>query len=216
MKQLITRIAVCAVLFGFSLSLAAQSVALVSPGVMRFNDPNYGVSFRYPAAWTFAQDEPFYIPLSISLAGDSSSQSRPRALVFAKSLPRVEAWPHTTFAGVGFGYDAHQVASADACRGLAHSGDNPDGKIDQTTIGGITYWHATSASAALGHGIEEDIYTTLAGNSAETCLRFDLAVQSVHVDGETPARALSPRETGIIHQSLHRVLSSVHIPAPTR
>jgi hypothetical protein len=208
------RIAISAILLAWGLSLAAQSVTLVSPGVMRFNDPNFGVSFRYPAAWTFADDEPFYIPLSISLS-DSSSQSRPRALVFAKSLPGVES-THTTFAGVGFGYDAHQVASSDACKGLARSGDNPDGKIDQKTIHGIAYWHGTSASAGLGHGIEEDIYTTLAGNSAETCLRFDLAVQSVNIADETPPRALSPRETGIVHQSLLRVLSSVRIPAPTR
>jgi hypothetical protein len=210
-----TRIAISALVLAASLPLAAQQVKPSTSDFKRFIDPVSGVTFSYPSTWTLADDEQFYIPLGITFIKDSSSQNRPRAVIFAKSLPGVESWPKTSFAGVEFGYDSPKAASADVCSALANTEDSPDGPIVDVTIAGITFWRGKSGSGGMGHSIEEDIYTTFSAASGN-CLRFDLALHSENVDGDTPMRPLSPRELAIIHRSLRDVLASIRIPTPTR
>ena len=197
-------------------SLAAQTVPAASPALMLFTDAANGASFRYPAPWTLAKDPPFSIPLSTSASADGSSKNPLRAIVFTKSLPGLPSWPKTPFAGVEIGYDAPPAPSADACRTLANLGNEQNAKIGRLNLQGISYWHTKRASAGLGHGMEEDIYTTFLAAPPGVCLRFDLAVHTVHVDGDVPLRALTPRELALIHASLLGVLNSVRIPAPPR
>jgi adenylyltransferase/sulfurtransferase len=212
----VLRKALCLISLAAALPLTAQSVTQASPATMVFNDSTNGVSFNYPASWTFAESEPFYMPLSISYSNDSSTQIHLRGLVFAKSLAGVQSWPRTNFAGVEVGYDARRTASGDACQALSLTGDNHDSKVEMVTVHTVPWWHATAGSGGMGHGIEENIYTTYIGAARGTCLIFDVAIHSVNVDGETPLRPLTGKENAIIQASLRRILESVHIPAPSR
>jgi hypothetical protein len=201
------------ILLGLALSSAAQQVTQASCGAMHYSDELFHVTFEYPASWTFARDQPFYMPLSISYRQDSATPLPMRALVFAKSVDGVPPWPTTDLGGVEFGYEAHYVHSAEECRGLALTLDNHDGKIEQVKLNGISYWHGTAASAGLGHGIEEDIYTTL---RTDSCLRFDLAVHLVNSGVDVPPRALGPKEQQLIRAGLTGILSSVRVTPAAR
>jgi hypothetical protein len=197
------------------LPLAAQSVTQASPGIMRFED-TIGVSFRYPASWTFTEQAPWQFPTSIQPS--LSSESRIRGRIFTRSLPGVRQWPVTSFSGAEFGYDAREVDSVEACRALALIG-NPDGKADQVTIHGITYWHGTAGQGGMSQITSDDVYATVIGPRPPggSCLLFDLAVHDVTAPGaDTPPRPYTLREKSIIHGTLMKILASVRIPAQSR
>jgi hypothetical protein len=209
------RKAIFAISLAAALPLAAQSVTQASPGIMRFDDSTYQVSFRYPATWTFTEEATWMFALSIQPSPSSESQLRGR--IFTHALPGIGSWPRTSFSGVEFGYDARPTASAEACRALAFAGFHA-GKVEQVTLHNIPYWHGTAGDGGMSQSTSDDIYTTFIGpQTGGTCLLFDLAVHEVLAPGgDTAPRAFTPRERSIIHLSLMDVLSSVRIPAPPR
>jgi hypothetical protein len=197
------------------LPLSAQSITQASPGIMRFEDTN-GTSFRYPATWTFTEQAPWQFPMSIQPSLSSESQIRGR--IFTHSLPGVRQWPVTSFSGAEFGYDAREVHSVEACRALVLTA-NPDGKVDQLTIHGVSYWHGRAAQAGMSQITSDDIYAAVIGPqpAGGSCLLFDLAVHDVTAPGaDTPPRPYTPREKSIIHGTLMKILASVRIPAQSR
>ena len=52
--------------FGTALIAQAQQVTLATPSLMQFSDPDYRVTFRYPAKWTFSVNSSFYATTSIT------------------------------------------------------------------------------------------------------------------------------------------------------
>lgn len=209
--------ALCVIWFALAAPLAAQSVTLVSPASMRFSDETNGVSFIYPASWTFSLEQPFYMPLSTTGITPSRPQGNLRGFVFAKTISGVQSWPGTSFVGTEFGYDVRGMASPGDCRGFALTEDNRDGKSEPVTLHGVPFWHATAFSGGMSHGIQEDIYTTFTGSGfTGVCFRFDLAVQSVYASSDTPMRKLTDRENALIHARLSAILDSIHIPETPR
>jgi hypothetical protein len=198
-----------------SLPLTAQSITRAAAGIMRFDDTN-GVSFRYPATWTFTEQATWQFPMSIQPIPSSESQIRGR--IFTHSLPGVRQWPVTPFSGAEFGYDAREVDSIESCRALART-ESLDGKVDQVSIHGISYWHGKASRAGMSQITSDDIYTTIIGPRPPggSCLLFDLAVHDVTAPGaDTPPRPYTPREKSIIHGTLMKILASVRIPAQSR
>jgi len=178
---------------------------------MQFTDQQFGVSFRYPASWTFSLSQPFYMQLAISPAPDVPDRDRLRALIYTTSAAGVASRPDTDFEGLEFGYDAHYVSTPNTCRALAKPEDGDIGPLDEITIKGNRYWHATTSNAGLGHGMSEDIYTMFSNGS---CLRFDLAVS--RSEGGVVLRALTASEQSQLHASLLGVLNSVLVAPPAR
>jgi len=204
-----------------ALPLFAQSTAQVAPGVMEFRDPANGVSFRYPEAWTFTHDEPFMFAPSIANPGPSP-RSLLRALVVARSIPGIPSWPVADFSAVEFAYDERPAVSSRACRAVLAGIDSPHTDIGRVTIDGIVYWHRTAGDGGMSKYTSEEIYATYS-RLAGSCLLFDLAVHSTYAPGAQKGsdagivpRALSPRESAVVRQSLMRILSSVRISAPRR
>jgi len=196
--------------------LPAQRVTLLNPTTMQFTDPAFGVSFTYPASWTFAMSQPFYMQLAITPAVDAPAREGLSALIYTKSIPGVTPWPKTRFEGVELGYDEHDVPTSDACLVLAkpeNSSVEID-KVDEVTIQGNHYWHASTSGAGVGHEMTEDIYTLY---SSGHCYRFDLAVSLLSLSNDTPApRDLTAAEKALVDASLRSVLNSVHIAPPNQ
>ena len=197
-------------------TLPAQGVTPVNPTTMQFTDPAHGVSFTYPASWTFAMSQPFYMILAISPANDEPTMGPGSALIYTKSIPGVAPWPKTWFEGVELGYDEHDVPTSDACLVLAKPANLPVpiDHVDEVTIQGNQYWHGTTSSAGVGHGLNEDIYTSY---SSGHCYRFDLAVSLLWLSNDTPGpRELTAAEKALVNASLQSILNSVRIvpPAP--
>jgi hypothetical protein len=196
------RLAVNALLFAATLAVPAQRVILVSPSSMQFSD-DYGVTFRYPAKWSFTEKNNFYSPFSIA-----SKDSPAGGIVFFSSNGGYNPYPRTNLTGVEFVYANRQAASAEEClkHVLQDAGEvkTPEAK----KMNGMNCVYAQIFNGGMCHQITEDIYATSGG---AICYLFDLAVETRCagvVDGE---RALTSDELAQIHSSLETILSSVEI-----
>jgi len=192
----------------------AQSVTQVSGSQMLFSDPAFGVSFNFPAGWSFSRVDPNKRDSSLAIAyiNGHSEFSGLRGLVANETLPGLHSWPKTVFSSVGFGYDARPVASAEACQKLAR--ESWDNEVDSATVNSVKYWHGT-AGGGTGAFSDEDIYATYIEESG-ACLRFDLAIATCRVPGRDLPRELTTREKALIHASLNNILNSVRIAPPAR
>lgn len=203
--------------FVFVLPVRAQSVTPVTDSTMLFSDPAYGVSFRFPAGWSFARiaaDARGNAPdLSIAYRDDRSVFTGLRGLVANETLHGIPSWPKTVFSSVEFAYDARPAASAAVCRQLA--GEDWKTEVDPVTLSGVVFWHGTSRNADVSTEIDEEIYAAFVPASS-ACLRFDLAVATSHVTGKRIPRELMPKEKAVIQASLDAILRSVQIASPVR
>jgi hypothetical protein len=192
----------------------AQTVEFVAPSTLQFTDDIYGVTFRFPARWTFSERSIFYSPLSVSVA-----DSHARGVIFTKHLAGVPSWPITDFEGAEFGYAAREVASPGACKNLAASlngGDNS--AIDQRALHGIAWNHGSGGEGSAGHFIDEDIYTAWTDSAGGACLVFDLATQSLEAGGSHSRnpRQMTRKEKAAVKRELQAILSTVRFTAPLR
>jgi hypothetical protein len=193
----------------------AQSVTPVSGSQMLFSDPAFGVSFSFPAGWSFSRVDPNKSDSSLAIAtiNGRSEPSGLRGLVGNETLPGLHSWPKTEFSGVEFGYDARPVASAEACQKLARESWNDE--ADSATVNGVKYWHGTAGGCGMGTCTEEDIFATYIEASG-ACLRFDLAVATCLVNGKERPRKLTAHEETLIHAALNNILNSVKVAPPVR
>jgi len=197
-------------------TLPAQGVTPLNPTTMKFTDPAHGVSFTYPASWTFDKSQPFYMTLAIDPSNDEPDMGRGSGLIYTKSIPGMTLAPDTMFDGMEFAYDVHNVPTSDACLVLAKSANLqvPIDHVDEVTIQGNHYWHTTTSSAGVGHGLNEDIYTFY---SSGYCYRFDLAVSLSSANQGTPGpRELTPAEKAHVDASLQSVFNTVRIVPPAQ
>ena len=197
-------------------TLPAQGVTPLNPTTMQFTDPAHGVSFTYPASWTFAMSQPFYMLLAISPANDSPTMGPGSTLIYSKSIPGMTLAPDTMFDGMEFAYDVHNVPTSDACLVLAKPANSwvPIDHVDEVTIQGKPYWHGTTSGSGAGHELREDIYTLY---SSGYCYRFDLAVSLDSANQDTPGpRRLTAAEKVQVDASLQGILNSVRIVPPTQ
>jgi len=211
----ILRISVFFIGLAAALPSLAQSVTPVTGSQMLFSDPAFGVSFNFPAGWSFSRVEPNAKgpALSIAYMDGRSVSTGLRGLITNETLHGIHSWPKTVFSSVEFAYDARPAASAEACQGLAR--DNWEVEADPVTLNGVTFWHGTATGAGLSTEIEEDIYATFVA-AAGACLRFDLAVATSRVPGKEFPRELTAQEKTLIHASLSNILNSVRVTPPAR
>lgn len=184
---------------------------------MLFSDPAFGVSFSFPAGWSFSRVDPNESTSSLAIAyihmDDRSENVGLRGLVTNETLPGLHSWPKTVFSSVLVGYDARPAVSAEACLKLAR--ESWDSEADSTTVNGVKYWHGTASGGGMGTLLDQDIYATYIQASG-ACLRFDLAVATCSVPGKESPRELTTREKALIHASLSNIFSSVSIAPPAR
>lgn len=188
-------------LLGTALATQAQQVTLATPSSMQFSDPDYRVSFLYPAKWNYSVGNEFYTPVSISPDGP------PRGFVyFSSNNGGYNPYPRTNLAGAEFVYANRQTASTDECLKSVMKGDANAKMLGTKEINGMSYTHAQTASAGMCHQYSEDIYAT---HRNGTCYLFDLAVVTLCVFDNT--REITNSELAQVHASLEKILSSVEI-----
>ncbi len=209
------RISLCFACLTAALPSFAQTVTPVTDSVMLFNDPTYGVSFRFPSGWSFTRVDPNgnEPALAIAYLDGHSVSTGLRGLVANETLKGLRSWPRTIFSSVEFAYDARPAASAKVCHSMASG--NWDTETDPVTLNGVQWWHGTASDTGVSTETAEEIYATFVAGSS-SCLRFDLAVATSHVPGRAYPRELTTREKDLIHTSLTNIFSSVLIAAPAR
>lgn len=187
---------------------AAQGAAKPVPVTKKtYTDPEGGVSFQYPALWTFSRDGSTYFTLIIVSAGEPVQA----ALSFS---PKGNYYEHTTLTGLEFLYRRKPTPTRQACEAvlLDNSGDgDPPAPL---TIHGVAYAHLHTGDAEMMKSVEQDGYVTWRGG---TCYLFegDLREISLGVDGEKN-RALTNRETQALKRHLSDIMQSVQFTPPAK
>jgi len=140
------------------LSAQAQTSPLKS-----YVDPQYGVSFQYPAEWKLDNGLGFYLGTQILLnpEGSSKGPDKARAIVgFDRKLNAEGQYPDgVNLTGVEFVYLV--LPKTDAAHCYARLGADANGwKRSQVVIAGVTYRRVQGGDAGLGHGATRDLYGT--------------------------------------------------------
>jgi hypothetical protein len=195
-------------------SLHAQTVRLANPSTMEFNDPTYGVSFRFPAGWTYNVESSLSFPPSPiggpDYAWDAMLQ---RGSVSTRKLPGVPSWPVSGFNGVVFSYAVQNQVTPEDCSYLSLVHSQPGAAFQDVMLKGQTFHYAKSTGAGAGRAEEEEIYTTSLGT---TCLIFDLAQEFVDSPPENAPRSrrFTSQGSPYIQRALQQVFKSVQINGP--
>jgi|HubBroStandDraft_5_1064220.scaffolds.fasta_scaffold18075_3 hypothetical protein len=172
-----TRIAGFVLAFCVSLPLLAQTVTPADPGTTRFTDPQYGVTFRYPASWKFTTVPQFYsidAPLT-QPAPQSGRGLSARAIIVAHRAVWPELKDRTDFSGAEFIFNVLPGATPAACLEQMHAVVSFD-QVDSRPIDGVPFSHTETGSAGLCHQVSESLYF---GQAQGSCYVFDLAIHTV-------------------------------------
>lgn len=192
--------------FGTALIAQAQQVTLATPSLMQFSDPDYRVTFRYPAKWNYSVGNEFYTPVMIA-----SPDNPPRGFVYFDSINGgYNPYPRTNLIGAEFVYANRHETSTDECLKSVLQGDANAKILGTEEINGVSYIHAQTASAGMCHQYSEDIYAT---HKNGTCYLFDLAAQTLCPGIVDNMRTITNSELTQVHASLEKILSSVEISA---
>jgi hypothetical protein len=188
---------------------AAQTVTLAAPHSMQFTDQQFGVTFRYPAAWSYGTTHPFYNPEAVLTPGnDENPGYTARAVVVA---PR-GAWPELdktrSFTGADLVLNVFPGKELAACvqrLPLKYGYEEAGTK----TIAGIPYAVVEGGSAGLCHHTDETIYVT---EASDACYYFDLAI---HTNCPPDGGSLpSPAGLRPVRAQLESILATVRIHPP--
>ena len=206
----ISRNAICILLIAAPCSLRAQSIRLADSSTMEFNDPTYGVSFRFPSSWTYSVQPAFFAPPVITLPPDFNSDIIPlRGSVSTKKLAGVRSSPATSFQGLEFSYAVQEQTTPDDCRYLSLVASGPGTAIKDLVLNGETFHHGIGSWGASGRGASEEIDTASLGTS---CLLFERTVHSLTGTPEdAPLQALTSQESARIQQPLRQIFASMKI-----
>ncbi|QNI31771.1 hypothetical protein H7849_22440 [Alloacidobacterium dinghuense] len=195
---------VISLLLSTALASQAQQVTLATPSSMQFSDPDYRVSFRYPAKWYYNESIEFYTPTSIT-----SPDNPPRGFVyFSSNNCGYNPYPRTNLVGAEFVYANRQATSTDECLKSVLQRDANAKMLETEEINGMSFAHAQTASAGMCHSYSEDIYAT---HKNGTCYLFDLAVVTLCPGLVDNTRPITNSELAQVHTSLEKILSSVEI-----
>ena len=87
---------------------------------MLFNDPAFGVSFRFPSGWSFTRvDRDSKGPsLAIAYMDGRTVSTGLRGLITNETLSGLRSWPKTVFSSVEFGYDARPLLQPTPAKSL--------------------------------------------------------------------------------------------------
>jgi len=197
--------------FAFLVMVCHAQTGTQAVATKPFTDPQRGVSFRYPAQWTLATEQHFYIPESILTlpAPQSGGHATARAAVFldAKDWPGLQK---TNLNGADFAYNTRRGAPMQACTAWLHRQVSFD-KTSEETRNGISFTHVSTGSAGLCHQADESIYIHQAGG---TCFFFDLAVHTLCPGVVEGTRAITPGELKDVRAQLQTIFDTVRISPP--
>lgn len=175
-----------------------------------YNNPTYGVSFRYPRNYLLKEDLDADDSALLQRQQELEAQ-QPDAIPVATVLVLDDAYPNTTFSGGYLQFAVNPHATAETCRGFLAPPD-PDwpGSLDETIVEGIPFhWRDRGSLAAESVSASRDYV----GFSNGTCYEFFLQVTSTSSVGS--AIPLAHTDLVRILRPLEKTVSSLQLhPAP--
>src|SRR6266849_985770 len=174
-----------------------------------YNNPSYGVSFRYPGNYLLAEEFDSEDPSILkSRPGPAEPQPGP-ILVVTINIPR-DAYPYTTFESGTLQFVVNPTVTAEACRAFASpkdeyftSGSRP--------IQGVTF-HWRERGSAAGTGFDNRDYSAFANGA---CYEFYLEIVTDSNPDADPR--IKEADNPKIMRQLDKIVSSLqlHNPQPS-
>jgi hypothetical protein len=175
-----------------------------------YNNPAYGVSFRYPRTYSLAEED---LADGSSLKTQQQLQSeQPGALLIATVEIPSDAYPNTTFSEGHLQFAVNPQATAESCRSFVAPPDSDwSGATDQTVVQGIPfYWRDRGLITSESITFSRDY----AGYSNGTCYEFYLQV--VSTPASSSAVPINQADLGKILRPFEKSISSLQLhPEPT-
>jgi hypothetical protein len=175
-----------------------------------YNNPAYGVSFRYPRTYSLAEED---LADGSSLKTQQQLQSeQPGAHVIATVEIPSDAYPNTTFSEGHLQFAVNPRATAESCRSFVAPPDSDwSGATDQTVVQGIPfYWRDRGLITSESITFSRDY----AGYSNGTCYEFYLQV--VSTPASSSAVPINQADLGKILRPFEKSISSLQLhPEPT-
>jgi hypothetical protein len=178
------------------------SVASRAQWLKSFHDPNSGVGFFYPAAWSNGPEVSFYLDSEITTF-DKTGPIAPRAKVGFVANTKHGEYAGTNLSGVQFVYNEIPDKDAAECRKRVTDLADDQRPADTVTVNGIAYTHYLGGDAGLGHGAERKIYSTYREGR---CVLFE---ESMHTFSMDDPKALSDEKRAQLWRQLDAVMQSV-------
>lgn len=205
MRRILVALAV-----GALVSIIVPPAAAQSPALKTYNDPKFGVSFRYPAVWNASPTLSFYLGTTIlERPHPPGGMDHPLMKVgFDRTSRGFAGYLHsTTLDGVEFTYLALPQTPPAACFARLPEQDGETRKSD-VTIHGVAYKRVQGGDAGMGHSVSRNMYAADIGG---TCYLFEGGIHTS--TGADSARPLSSTRTLRLQNQLAAVMRSVTITA---
>lgn len=164
-----------------------------------FHDPNYKVSFDYPANWTFTQKDGEISTFRL----DARSATRKTSLRAVAALP-ANPYPASTFSG-GYVYLSVTPHSS-ARRCAAQAVPSHKGKPATRQIAGLNFAHGHDEQKEICTIERDEIYTTLHKGA---CYRFDLAMNNFCGGEVSGVKDVTQEELDTVLSRLESIVQTV-------
>jgi hypothetical protein len=171
-----------------------------SPAARDVRDPLDHLTFHLPPGWNLTRKDGEVSSFHL----DARTAPRKAKLHLVASLA-FNPYPASTFAGALFYVSATPALSAGAC--AAQTVTKPSEPLPPSTIDGQTFARGKDEHGHICTESRDVAYTSLRHNS---CLRFDLAINSFCGGEVSGAEDLTEDQLQAIYTRLIRVVDSIH------
>ena len=178
------------------------TAAALQPGqtTRTFHDPNYKVSFDYPANWTFTQKDGEISTFRLD-ARTVAKNTRLRAVTALPSNP----YPASTFSG-GYVYlSVTPHTNASRCAEQA-SAPGAKSKLGTSQIAGLSFAHGHDEQKAICTVQRDEIYTTYRKGA---CYRFDLTMNNFCGGEVSGVKDVTQQELDTVLSRLEAVVQTI-------
>ena len=193
---------------GALVSVSVPPAAAQSAALKTYQDPKFGVTFRYPAAWKADTTLGFYLGTAIlERPHPPGGMDHPIVKVgFDRAAPIHATYPKNTILdGVEFTYLALPDTPPEACFARLPDQDGETKKSD-VTIHGVAYKRVHGGDAGMSHGASRDMYAADIGG---TCYLFEGGIHTS--TGADDAKPLGEKQTLRLQNQIAEVMGSVKI-----
>lgn len=174
-----------------------------NPPARVFHDPQYGVSFRVPAAWNLTRKDSDVSTFNLD-ARSAVRATKMRAVATISFNPH----PTSTFSGALFYFSVTPHATQQQCSDQA-SAEGPH-TVSTTEIGGVPFTHGYDEHGVICTEARDEIYTARHDNA---CYRFDLVINTYCGGDVSGVRDISAGELDSVRNRMQAILDSVHFDA---
>ena len=204
LKSIIGLLAIILAIRG--LSTSEQTVKLKT-----YHDPQYGVSFQYPTAWTADPKMGFYLLTNILIRpnGFLDDALMKVGLKGPMNPDHLDHGPYsgTNLDGIEFVYTVLPQTKAESCyERLKYDGvDEDNHKQTNVVIHGVEFTRVIGGDAGLGHGADRDMYGAYRGGR---CYLFEAGIHTWN--GGDP-KFMASKQINKLRAQLTAVMRSVKI-----